>query len=807
MGIVYEAEQTAPVQRRVALKVIRADLDSREVVARFETERQALAVMSHESIAKVLDAGATDTGRPFFVMELVPGVPISDYCDRRTLSTRERVALFIRVCEAVQHAHQKGVIHRDLKPNNVLVEEAGGKPLPKVIDFGIAKAAGLQRLSEQAHVTQYGEVVGTPAYMSPEQAEMSGLDVDTRTDIYSLGVMLYELLVGRLPEDPQELGLPGFMARLAMMATDPPVPSAKLTSLVHHRETLAKLRNTDADGLRRELRGDLDWIVMRAIERDRSRRYETANGLALDLQHYLRDEPVTARPPSVRYRARKFVRRHRVGVVAGAAVAVAILAGTVATALALVRATSAEARARSEAATATQVSDFLVSLFQLSDPGEARGHAVTAREILDSGARKVEADLARQPLVQARLMKTMGEVYREMGLYDEASRLLTRSLATRERMLGARSPEVGGNLAALGRLYSDQARYAEAESTLIRAVTLLAAPRDERDVSSDPFAALSALGTLYQTTGRYVEADSVTRKALAALERMAGPDDPRLANQYNVLAILQAEQGRPAAAESLFRQVLAIRERAYGADHPDVSRALSNLGSSLVEQGKFPEAETLYRRALELDIRILGPEHSQVAFKLYNLANLREERGHLEEAIEHYRRASAIWEKSLGPDHPNIASALTGLATVYNLQGRSAEAVPVLQRALAIREKNLAPGHPFVATTLHELGKAETRLHRFAEAETHLRRALDIRRKSLDPASYHTSLTVYALANLHAERNQYADADSLYRQALAQWDASGNADAVARGEMVRTRAALLRRQGRETEARSVEVGR
>jgi tetratricopeptide (TPR) repeat protein len=618
--------------------------------------------------------------------------------------------------------------------------------------------------------------------------------------------MLYELLVGRLPEDPQELGMPGFMARLAMMATDPLIPSAKLATLVHHRETLASLRNTDGDGLRRELRGDLDWIVMRAIEKDRTRRYETANGLALDLQRYLRDEPVTARPPSVRYRARKFVRRHRVGVLAGAAVALAILAGAAAAALGLVRATKAEARALAEAATATQVSDFLVSLFQVSNPGEARGNTVTAREILDSGARKVEADLARQPLVQARLMKTIGDVYREMGLYDEAGRLLTRSLATRERMLGPLSPEVGGNLASLGRLYSDQARYAQAESTLIRAVALLEAPRGDRETAADPFAALSALGTLYQTTGRYAEADSVTRKALAALEKVAGPADPRLANQYNVLAILQAEQGRPVAAESLFRRVLAIRERAYGADHPDVSRALSNLASSQMEQGKFEEAEALYRRALAMDIKILGPEHSQVAFKLYNLANLREERGHLEEAIEHYRRASAIWEKSLGPDHPNIAAALTGLATVYNLEDRSAEAVPVLRRALAIREKNLAPDHPFIATTLHELGKAETRLRRLAEAETHLRRALEIRRKSLDSTSYHTSLTVYALANLHAERNQYADADSLYRQALAQWDASGHADTVARGEIVRARAMLFRRQGREAEARAVEGG-
>ena len=271
MGVVYEAEQIEPIHRRVALKVIKTEVATREVVARFEAERQALAVMTHESIAKVLDAGTSEAGQPYFVMELVRGVPITDYCDARKLSTRERIALFIPVCRAVQHAHQKGVIHRDLKPSNVLVTEVDGKPLPKIIDFGVAKAIG-QHLTEKTLVTMVGQAMGTPAYMSPEQAEMSGLDVDTRTDVYSLGVMLYELLVGRLPADPQELGLQGFMQRLVMRATDPPIPSAKLATLVREREALAALRHTDPQSLRRQLRGDLDWIVMRAMDQDRNRR-------------------------------------------------------------------------------------------------------------------------------------------------------------------------------------------------------------------------------------------------------------------------------------------------------------------------------------------------------------------------------------------------------------------------------------------------------------------------------------------------------------------------------------------------------
>src|SRR5918911_1521336 len=283
MAVVYEAEQTEPVRRRVALNVMKLGMDTKEVIARFEAERQALAVMTHQSIAKVLDAGASEGGRPYFVMELVQGVPITDYCDGRQLSVRERLELFIPVCQAVQHAHQKGVIHRDLKPSNVLVTEVDGKPLPKVIDFGIAKATG-QHLTEKTLVTAYGQAMGTPGYMSPEQAEMSGLDIDTRADIYSLGVMLYELLVGRLPEDPLELGLQGFMARLAMRETDPPTPSTKLHSLKREQKALATLRHTDPGSLERTLRGDLDRIVMKAIDKDRNQRYETANGLALDLE-------------------------------------------------------------------------------------------------------------------------------------------------------------------------------------------------------------------------------------------------------------------------------------------------------------------------------------------------------------------------------------------------------------------------------------------------------------------------------------------------------------------------------------------
>jgi serine/threonine protein kinase/Tfp pilus assembly protein PilF len=801
MGMVYEAEQTSPVQRRVAVKVLRPGFESSEIVARFEAERQALAVMMHESIAKVLDAGASDAGSPYFVMELVRGVPITDYCDTHKLATRDRVALFIPVCRAIQHAHQKGVIHRDLKPSNILVTEADGRPIPKVIDFGIAKATG-QRLTEKTLITQFGQAVGTPAYMSPEQAEMSGLDVDTRTDVYSLGVVLYQLLVGRVPVDPQQLGLPGFLTRLAMRETDPPTPSAMLATLAHDREMLARLRHTDAAGLRRQLRGDLDWVTMKAMEKDRGRRYDTANGLGNDLERYLADQPVEARPPSTTYRIRKFVRRHQVGVGAIAAVSVALIVGAAAATVGLVRATRAEARAKSEAATARQVSDFLVGLFKVSDPKEARGNAITAREILDSGAAKVETDLVSEPLVQARLMNTIGDVYRELGVYPEADRLLKRSLAARERLLGSEAPEVGENLTSLGRLYARQGKYAQAENTLVRSAGVM-----ERAVDPDHPGvrqSLSALAVLHREQGRYAEADSLSQKILAILQATRGPDHPDIADETVGLAISRAEQGRPAAAESLFRQVLAIRERTVGSVHPATARALSNLASSIFEQGRLPEAELLYRQGLAVDTQLFGNDHAQVAMDLYNIGNVETGKGNLGQGIELYQRARAIWEKRFGPEHPFVAAALTSQSNALGTQNRHREALPLLERALAIRQKTLAPDHPFIATTHNELGIAARQAGRFDDADKHLQVALEMRRKALEPNSFYIALTLGAQADLARDRKRYVQAEELYRRAMAQWEASGRDEAVST-TITHGYVEMLRRLGRNQEAAALEA--
>src|SRR5262245_17288672 len=455
MGEVYLAEQTAPVRRQVALKVIKAGMDTGQVIARFEAERQALALMDHPVIAKVFDAGATPNGRPYFVMEYVKGEPITHYCDQNRLTTRERLALFMRVCDGVQHAHQKGIIHRDLKPSNVLVTVDGDAPAPKIIDFGVAKATA-QPLTERTMVTELGAMIGTPEYMSPEQADLGALDIDTRTDVYSLGVMLYELLTGTLPLDPGALRQAGVSEmHRRIREVDPPRPSARIRTTGDQSIETAKKRRTDPGRLAGRLHGDLDWITMRALEKDRTRRYGSPSDLKADIERHLADQPVLAGPPSVAYRARKFVRRHRVGVSVAAVAAVALVV------FAAMMAVQARRIAR-ERDRAERVSSFLVDLFRVSSPGQSRGKEMTAREMLDRGADKIDKELADEPEVQGRLLYTIGRAYDELGQYSRAAGLFTRAVDISTRALGPDHPDTLDARNMLGVVNEHMGNYADA---------------------------------------------------------------------------------------------------------------------------------------------------------------------------------------------------------------------------------------------------------------------------------------------------------------------------------------------------------
>jgi len=731
MGLVYEAEQREPIRRRVALKIVKVGLDTREFVARFESERQALALMDHPCIARVFDAGASANGRPYFVMEYVEGVPATDYCDRRRLDLRQRLELFVQVCEGVQHAHQKAIIHRDLKPSNVLVTEIDGKPVPKIIDFGVAKAMD-QSLTDLTMQTNLGQLLGTPAYMSPEQADLTGQGVDTRTDVYALGVLLYELLVGERPFTREELANVGFQEVLRKIREDEPLrPSARVTAMATALDTVARHRACEPHELPRRLRGDLDWITMKALEKDRTRRYDTATGLAMDIRRYLQDQPVVAGPPSRAYLLRKFVRRHRTGVAAGVFVAIAVLLGIAGTTVGLIRAMRAERQATLEAATATQVSDFLVDLFEVADPDRSRGSTITAREILDAGAARLDRELADQPHTRARLLSAIGKVYRNLGLYEEAGPPLRKALDLRRGRNADDALAVASSQIELADLYILLANYGEAESLLQDAMAVL-----ERRADGDRLGlaqSLSELASVHRRQGRYGEAKPLYERARDIRIATLGPDDPQVADSVNSLAILAWNEGDYVTAEALYKQAVAVWEGNFGENHADVAKGLNNLGLLYHQLGRVAEAETNYRRAIAIYEKVLGPDHPRLGTAVNNLALLCQFQERYDEAARLYERALAIRERAVGPDHPDVAQTVNNLANLYRLQGDYARAEPLYRRALAIRERTFGPDHPDVAWSLRDLGVLISDRGDPATALPYLERALDIYRRAHGP--------------------------------------------------------------------------
>jgi non-specific serine/threonine protein kinase/serine/threonine-protein kinase len=733
MGEVWLAEQSEPVQRRVALKIIKLGMDTKQVLARLEAERQALAVMDHPNIARFYDGGATETGRPYFVMELVQGLPITDYCDINRLTTEERVRLFIDVCQAAQHAHHKGVIHRDLKPSNVLVTVKDKDPVVKIIDFGIAKALG-QELTDQTLVTRMGQIIGTPEYMSPEQAEMSGLDVDTRTDVYSLGVMLYELLVGARPID---LGAKADQAiRLAIRETAVPRPSTRLTSLGETKEAIAEHRRTTVDALQKELRSDLDWVILKAMEKDRTRRYETANGLAEELQRHLRHEPVLAHAPSAGYRIRKFVARHRMGVLASVAVAVALVMGLSLATLGMVRAQRAEQRAEDEAEAARQVSSFLVDLFEVNDPSEARGNTITAREILDRGAEKIETELQDQPLIQAQLLTTMGHVFQSLGLYRDARPKLEAALRIRRDLLGENHERLAASLRSLGDLARVQGDYLQADTLLAQAISIRESVLGPDDPELVPD--LFVLGVLYDSQGRYEEAGDIFQRVLDLEIEDLGSDHPAVGSTLNSLAIVRYNQGIYEEAEALLRRSLEIKEGASEPDDLEVANALSNLGSLNFALDRLSEAEAFHARALAINEKILGPDHPGVADGAMNLAAVLEIQERYDTAQVLYRRALSIYEETYGDSHPDVGLLLFNLANSYLHQGEVEEAEPIVRRANAVLLEAYGPEHPNVRLSFNQLGDFQRERGENRAAEESYRRALapfDLETAQAEPSS------------------------------------------------------------------------
>ena len=723
MGEVWLAEQKHPVRRRVALKLIKAGMNTREIVTRFESERQALALMDHPAIAKVFDAGSTPQGMPYVVMEYVAGVPITEYCDKHRLAMNERLELFVQVCSGVQHAHQKAIIHRDLKPSNILVTQVDGKPVPKIIDFGVAKAIS-QRLTAETMFTHAGALIGTPEYMSPEQANSGSEDIDTRSDVYSLGVVLYELLVGALPLDLTEIRDQAFFELLRRIREeDAPRPSTKLRTSSEHSSVAARNRGTEPAELDKQLKGDLDSIALKALEKERSRRYSSPSDLAGDIERYLHNEPVLAVPPSLAYRSGKFVRRHRLAVAASAVVALAVFGLIASLVIGSARVARERDRANREAQAAERVSDFLVGAFAISDPDESRGNKITAREVLDKGARQIETDLAGQPALQARLMSTMGKVYEGLGLYEPARQLLDKAIGLQKKTLGPDHQETLASQRMLARILQYQAQYSAAEKLYSETLQ-----KQERFLGSDAMDALRTkanLGSLYNEQGRYADAEKLLSETVKATTQASGQNSPETMSALHSLAIAYDGERQYAKEADIWEELYRLRSQTLGPDHPDTVNSMQNLAYVYYKVGKAAEAEKLQRQGLEIGRRVLGNDHPSVLLAIGNLANTLLSEGKPAEAEPLQREALEGRRRILGPNHPETQYAIANLANILSAQKRHREAEALYREALQGEIRVLGDNHPEIAFAWYNLATVEAVQGKRNDALGDLQKAID----------------------------------------------------------------------------------
>jgi tetratricopeptide (TPR) repeat protein/tRNA A-37 threonylcarbamoyl transferase component Bud32 len=660
MGTVWVAEQTEPVRRRVALKVIKPGMDSQEILQRFEAERQALAMMNHPGIATVFDAGTTDAGLPYFVMELVEGVPITKYCDDRKVSVTERLRLFVAVCQAIQHAHQKGIIHRDIKPANVLVAMEDGKPVPKVIDFGVAKALK-KRLTDGPVQTEVGQLLGTLEYMSPEQADLNAYDVDTRADVYALGVLLYVLLAGSTPLDGPTLRRAPYTETIRMIREeDPQRPSARLSGSGESLKELSAGRNTDSVRLVREVRGELDWIVMKALEKDRTRRYESASALARDIERYLAGETVEACPPSARYRFGKFLHRHRTGAIAAGVGLVLLIAGAAVSTWQAVRATRAER-------TAAAVSEFLqndllgqADLANQPGAGAGRDPDVTVRTVLDRAAQGIEGKFGREPLTEAAIRLTVGKAYRALGHYAEGQRQLERSVELFAARLGKDDPVTLDAQSSLAYLYGAQGRYDRAEPLAEAVVKSRTARLGARH--PDTLTSKNNLAQVYRAQKKYDLAEPIYLEVVRDDAVTFGADHVETLRAKTNLAALYRDQSRYDLAEPLYEEVVQAQTAKLGADHPDTLVSKNGLAAVYRGEGRFDEAEALFKEVVAARTANLGADHPDTLTTMNNLALLYQTQKRCDLAVPLFRDVVEGSRRKLGPDHPDTERRMRSLA-------------------------------------------------------------------------------------------------------------------------------------------------
>jgi len=778
-GTVFMAEQSTPVHRRVAVKIIKLGMDTKQVIARFEAERQALAIMDHPNIAKVFDAGATEAGRPYFVMELCTGSPITEYCDDNKLSVEERLELFAQVCRAVQHAHQKGIIHRDIKPSNVLVFTQDGQPFAKVIDFGVAKATNM-RLTDRTMFTEHRQLLGTMEYMSPEQAE-GALDIDTRTDVYSLGVLLYELLTGSTPVDRKSLREAAiFDVQRIIREVDPPHPSTRLSRSAATIGTIAAMRQTEPKKLGAIVRGELDWIVMKALDKDRRRRYETANELAADVGSYLAGQPVNAAPPSTAYRARKFVLRNKGLATAASIVAAALILGVIGTSAGMAWALEERDRADREAASALaaqreeqaraeeleQVAAFQAS--QLADidtrvlgTNLRTGVIDKRRAFLESGGldeeqiaaalaelesalagvnftnvaletldaniferalTAIDAQFADQPLIRARLLQTVASTLIELGLLERATTPQRIALDIRRSTLGDEHPHT--------------------------------------------LESLSNLATLMGMLGRFGIAEPLIREALDTYRRVHGDEHPNTLTALGNLGLVLRRQDKLDEAEPYLREALETFRRVRGAEHPQTIAGVGFLGGLLRDQGKLEDAEPYFREAMNLSRRVLGKEHPGTLDATIHMGLILRDQGKYDEAEAHFRQALDGLRRVVGDAHPLTLRAIGNMGILHQQVGRLDEAEPFFREALETRRRTLGDEHPATMTSINNFGALLERMERLEEAEIYIREAMEIRRRVLGDPHIDTLVSIVDLGAVLRRIGRLEEADHYGAEAV-----------------------------------------
>jgi serine/threonine protein kinase/tetratricopeptide (TPR) repeat protein len=789
MGSVFMAQQTAPVKRAVAVKVVKAGMDSRAVLARFEAERQALAMMDHPHIAKVLDAGTTDGGRPFFVMELVKGTPITRYCDEHRLTPRQRLELFVPVCQAIQHAHQKGIIHRDLKPSNVLVALYDDRPVPKVIDFGVAKAAG-QALTDKTLMTGFGALVGTPEYMSPEQASLNNLDIDTRSDVYSLGVLLYELLTGTTPVDKKSLGKAALLEILRIVReVEAPRPSAKL-STIDTLPSVAANRGTEPAKLSRLMKGELDWLVLKALEKDRTRRYETANGLARDIQRYLADEVVEARPPSVGYRLSKFVRRHKGQVIAASLVLLALVGGFVGTTLGLFEARRQEKIARDETAEREKallaekeakeeaqaregetkaVLDFVENrVFAAARPKEqagGQGYDVKLADAIKAALPFVDTSFTAQPLIEARLRKTMGLSFWYLGDAKTAIEQEEKARALYTRHRGPDHPDTLVSMMNLANSYDNAGRIQEALK--LREETLELQKAKLGSDHRDTLMSMNNLANSYEAAGRTQQALKLHEETLQLRKAKLGPDDPDTLMSMGNLAYSYNAAGPTQEGLKLGEETLPLLKAKLGPDHPHTLASMTNLAISYAHAGRTQEALKLREEALQLTKAKLGPDHLQTLRSMTNLAISYADTGRTQEALKLREETLQLQKTKLGPDHRSTLISMNNLAESYAAAGRSQEARKLYEEALQLMKAKLGPDHPDTLTSMTNLGEAYQTMGELAKALPLLEQSFQKHKAKLGAEHTQTLGTMSSLGLVLLQQTKWADAEPVLRDCLA----------------------------------------